>query len=74
MTGTGQLLHLQSDGSLQNVAMQMPALSSKQVSAKNYNSSGNAGDPYTGDPCWGSLTVLMHKFNHAGRKHERNKK
>ena len=48
MTRAGQLLHLhpvRADNSLQYVAMQMPALSSKQVSAKNYNSFENAGDP-----------------------------
>ena len=40
MTRAEQLLHLhpvRADGSLQYVAMQMPALSYEQVLAKNYN-------------------------------------
>ena len=48
MTRAEQLFHLhpvRADGSLQYVAMQMPALSSEKVSAKNYNIFENAGDP-----------------------------
>jgi len=48
MARAEQLLHLhpvRADGSLQYVAMQMPALSSEQVSAKNYDIFENAGDP-----------------------------
>jgi len=47
MTRAEQLLHLhlvRADGNLQYIAMQMPALSPEQVSAKNYNIFENARD------------------------------
>lgn len=48
MTRAQPVLHLhpvRADGSLQYIAMQMPALWSKQVSGKKCNSSENARDP-----------------------------